>query len=351
MRYTQKALSWLVVLVILALGLPAARVSAETPPPIPTMIWGTARVNGVAVPDGTQIQALVNGVVLATTQTLLYNGNPATYSILVPGDNLSTTPVVGGGKDGEPITFRIGGSNALQTALWSSGTSVHLDLTINATTALADNYTTTEDTPYHVNAPGVLANDTDPDSAPLTAQRVSGPTHGTLTLNTDGSFDYSPAANMNGSDSFTYNVFNGQVISNIAVVSITISPVNDAPSVGSAAFSTLANHALVMNLKPSLADLETPASALVVIIDVQPAHGSLTVADQTVTYTPTAGFTGADSFQYHTRDLGDPTGCTGSTPACSAPLDSPSALVSITITRENTDKYPFKNYLPTIWMK
>ena len=44
-------------------------------------------------------------------------------------------------------------------------------------------------------APGVLANDTDPDGDPLTAVLVTGPSHGTLTLNANGSFTYTPAAN------------------------------------------------------------------------------------------------------------------------------------------------------------
>src|SRR5204863_380897 len=53
-----------------------------------------------------------------------------------------------------------------------------------------DNYTTPEDTQLTVSAPGVLANDSDVDGDPLTAMLVTGPTHGTLTLNSDGSFSY-----------------------------------------------------------------------------------------------------------------------------------------------------------------
>ena len=50
----------------------------------------------------------------------------------------------------------------------------------------------------------MLANDTDPQSLPLTAVVVSGPAHGNLTLNADGSFTYTPNAGFYGSDSFTY---------------------------------------------------------------------------------------------------------------------------------------------------
>src|SRR5207249_2981384 len=78
-------------------------------------------------------------------------------------------------------------------------------------------------------APGVLANDTDVDSPALTAVVVTGPGHGALTLNANGSFTYTPAANFNGSDSFTYKANDGQADSNVATVALTINPVNDAP--------------------------------------------------------------------------------------------------------------------------
>ena len=75
----------------------------------------------------------------------------------------------------------------------------------------------------------MLANDTDVDGDALTAILVSGPAHGSLTLNADGSFTYTPAANYNGPDSFTYKANDGQADSNVATVSITVGAVNDAP--------------------------------------------------------------------------------------------------------------------------
>ena len=97
--------------------------------------------------------------------------------------------------------------------------------------AVADAFATLEDTALTVPAPGVLGNDTDPDGNPVTAQLVTGPTRGTLTLNPNGSFSYTPNANANGSDSFTYNAFDGQVPSQLpATVTIAITPVNDVPA-------------------------------------------------------------------------------------------------------------------------
>jgi len=90
-------------------------------------------------------------------------------------------------------------------------------------------YTTDEDTPLTVNAPGVLANDTDANGDDLTAEWVSGPSHGVLDLYEDGSFEYTPDPNYNGPDSFTYKAHDGIEPSNEATVSITVEPVNDAP--------------------------------------------------------------------------------------------------------------------------
>src|SRR5262249_57269717 len=58
---------------------------------------------------------------------------------------------------------------------------------------------------------------------------VSGPAHGSLTLNADGSFTYTPNADYNGPDSFAYRANDGAADSNVATVSIAVVPVNDAP--------------------------------------------------------------------------------------------------------------------------
>src|SRR4029453_19183144 len=97
-----------------------------------------------------------------------------------------------------------------------------------------DSYTTPEDTTLTVSAPGVLANDSDVDGDPLTAILISGPTHGTLTLHSDGSLSYSPALNYNGPDSFAYKANDGQADSATATVNITVTPVNDPPGTSGA---------------------------------------------------------------------------------------------------------------------
>src|SRR5206468_3863802 len=93
-----------------------------------------------------------------------------------------------------------------------------------------DSYTTPEDTTLTAAEPAALVNESAVDGDRLTPILVTSPTHGTLNLNSDGSFTYTPALNYNGSDSFTYTPsFPTRRSSDLATVSITVTPVNDAP--------------------------------------------------------------------------------------------------------------------------
>src|SRR4029077_12633943 len=91
--------------------------------------------------------------------------------------------------------------------------------TNTAPVAVADTYTVNEDTVLNVAAPGVLGNDSDVDGDAMTALLVSVPSHGALTLNLNGSLSYTPAANYDVLDSFTYKARAGAADSNIVTVS------------------------------------------------------------------------------------------------------------------------------------
>ena len=74
-------------------------------------------------------------------------------------------------------------------------------------------------------APGVLQNDSDSDSAPLTVSLVTAPLHGTVVMNSNGGFTYTPALDYVGLDSFTYKANDGYQDSNLATVSLSVNPV------------------------------------------------------------------------------------------------------------------------------
>jgi VCBS repeat-containing protein len=181
-------------------------------------------------------------------------------------------------------------------------------ITVNAVNdapaAAEDAYSTAEDAPLTVPAPGVLGNDSDPDGDGLTAALAAGPTHGSLSLNANGSFTYTPAANFNGSDSFTYKASDGALSSNVATVTITVEAVNDAPAAGDDAYSTAEDTTLTVSAPGVLAnDSDPDGDTVTAVVSLAPAHGSLALnPNGSFTYNPTANFNGTDAFTYRARD-------------------------------------------------
>ncbi|GAB4441535.1 MAG: hypothetical protein OHK0015_38980 [Chloroflexi bacterium OHK40] len=132
----------------------------------------------------------------------------------------------------------------------------------SAPLAVDDSFATDEDTPL---GGDVLANDSDLEGEVLTAALVAGPANGAVTLNPDGSFSYTPNANFNGVDSFTYTASDGTSSSNVATVTITVNPVNDGPSITRLAATDVcvAGNVASGGFTVSVADLETNADGLV----------------------------------------------------------------------------------------
>jgi len=179
-------------------------------------------------------------------------------------------------------------------------------LNINtAPVANSDIYSTDEDTNLQIAAAGVLANDTDIDGDPLTANLVTGPIHGSLTLNADGSFSYTPNANYNGSDSFTYDVSDGQGGMATGTVNITINPINDAPLFSNPASNPYAismNEDTMLNFTAMASDIDgdTPVFSMLAAA----THGISTIDSITgvVSYMPVANYNGLDAFTLQTTD-------------------------------------------------
>ncbi len=182
--------------------------------------------------------------------------------------------------------------------------------------AVNDSYGTPEDGVLTVPASGVLANDSDPDGDALTVTSASTPAYGTLSMNADGSFTYTPVANYNGPDSFNYTIADGKGGTASASVTITVTAVNDAPMAHAQSVSTSEDTAKPITLTGS--DVE--GSSLTYNIVVSPAHGTLSGVAPNVTYTPAANYNGPDSFTFKAND---------------GTVDSAAATVSINVTAVN----------------
>ncbi len=125
-----------------------------------------------------------------------------------------------------------------------------------------DAYTTAEDIPLVVAAPGVLGNDSDPDGDPLLAVLVTRPISGQVGLNSDGSFLYLPPPDFNGVVSFTYYAYDGQAGSNLATVLLTVTPVNDPPLISDIPDQAARAGETVGPIPFTVEDIDTPVEAL-----------------------------------------------------------------------------------------
>ncbi|WP_176141145.1 tandem-95 repeat protein, partial [Sphingobacterium nematocida] len=154
-----------------------------------------------------------------------------------------------------------------------------------APVAKNDSYFTDEDTPLIIAAPGLLANDTDSDSPAQTliAETVLPPAKGTLTLNANGSFTYIPNANFYGADSFRYWISDGSLWSNIATVTITVNPVNDAPTINGTPATTV-DQDVVYSFIPTASDVD--GDALTFSINNKPTWATFNTATGELTGTP-----------------------------------------------------------------
>jgi VCBS repeat-containing protein len=158
----------------------------------------------------------------------------------------------------------------------------------------------------NIASPGVLANDTDPDSPVLTAVLVSGPAHAaSFALNANGSFNYVHDGSETLTDSFTYRANDGSLNSNVATVTITITPVNDPPAAADDAYTVAEGGTLTTPAPGVLANDTDPDSPLLTAALVSgPAHASSFAlnADGSFTYVHDGGETTSDSFTYRAND-------------------------------------------------
>ena len=192
------------------------------------------------------------------------------------------------------VNVFVGGGNFAWSAATESA-AVEILAVNDAPVAAADEYSVAEDVAQSPPA-GVLDNDTDVDGPlPLTATLLTGPAHGTLVLNSNGSFTYTPAANYNGPDAFTYRVTDGTGLFDIGVVALTVTPVNDNPTANADTASALEDGgAVTIDVLANDSTAPDAGESLTITGVGTPFHGSATIATdgKSVHYIPGGNYTG-----------------------------------------------------------
>ena len=203
--------------------------------------------------------------------------------------------------------------------------------------AASDSYSVVQGEMLSVAAPGVLANDVDPNAEPLTAAIVSAPSYGVVTLSADGSFSYMHTAGHDLDDSFTYRATDADGAFDIAVVRIDVQRSNVAP-IGGVDFLTTPEDTFI-DFDPLANDSDADGDQIVVGGIVQPDRGSLTALPSGgYRYQPPPNFHGSATASYTVRDFFG---------------GSDTAEIRITVTpvndapAANADEVVLSTYLPT----
>jgi len=188
---------------------------------------------------------------------------------------------------------------------------------------VANNDTATVAEGGNVNIP-VSTNDTDSDGTinPATIVITQQPANGSVTVNSNGSVTYTHNGSETTSDTFKYTIKDNQgLVSNAATVTVTITPVNDAPTANNDTLFVTDGGSATFNVTTNDTDPDGTIDPASVTITQQPTLGSVTVnGDGTVTYTRSGPGTAADAFQYTVKDN---TGATSNVATVTVTVDTP----------------------------
>ncbi len=146
-------------------------------------------------------------------------------------------------------------------------------------------------------------NDTDADCDALTITATgSGPSHGGVTINGGTSITYTPTTGYSGADSFSYTISDPAGHTASATVSVTVAPANQPPAAVNDSITTPKNTAKTFD--PRVNDSDPEGDALTITgTSSGPSHGTAAVnSGVSITYTPTTGYSGSDSFNYTISD-------------------------------------------------
>ena len=189
---------------------------------------------------------------------------------------------------------------------WSGVATVTITVTDNAPIAKNDTYSILHGQVLSATTTytGVLYNDSDADNDSLTASLVTGVQHGTLSLNTNGQFTYTPNAGFYGTDTFTYQDYDGAEWSGVATVTIAVN--ENPPTAKNDSYTVVHGQTLTVSFTSTgilSNDLDPDGDSITASLVSNVQHGTLSLGGNgTFTYTPTVGFYGTDTFTYKDFD-------------------------------------------------
>ena len=143
--------------------------------------------------------------------------------------------------------------------------------------------------------------DTDPNGDALTVSLVTNVANGSLALNANGSFSYTPKLDFNGGDSFVYQVSDGKGGTDTATVTLTGTPVNDPARAVNDSYTATAGTVLTVSAANGVLanDSDPEGDPFTAQLKTNVSNGTLSLGTNgSFTYTPNAGFTGTDNFTY-----------------------------------------------------
>ncbi len=185
----------------------------------------------------------------------------------------------------------------------SDGTDSTGDLTVNITVTAVNDPPQTHNDSAQTDEDTALSGSldaTDVDGDTLEFAASANPLNGTVTVNADGRYTYTPAANFNGADSFGFQVADGTDVAT-ASISITVNPINDGPLAVNDEVATNEDVPVSGNVLSNDSDPE--GDTLTATRAADPVNGVLELLDDgSFTYMPNANFVGSDNFQYTTSD-------------------------------------------------
>jgi len=226
------------------------------------------------------------------------DSNPLTYSVVTQpsngtltgtAPNLTYTPS-GNYSSADSFTFRV--YDGTEYSPPATITITVIADSNNVPSATAQAVSVNQDTDLSITLAG-----TDADDDSLTYTVVSQPTHGTLS-GTAPNLTYSPTSRYTGDESFAFKTHDGNEYSAIATISITVINTNNAPIASSQSVTVSQDSSASITLTGSDGDADT----LTYTVASSPAHGSLSGDAPDLTYTPTAGYSGTDSFTFTVYD-------------------------------------------------